>query len=58
LPVWLVGVVIFVIGAYWMKTAAAAATSTTDPQFMWVYYGGGAIVAGLAVMLYSRFGLK
>lgn len=58
IAVWLAGVVIFVIGGYWIKTGADAASSTADPQFMWVYYGGAAIVLGLAVMLYSRFALK
>lgn len=56
--VWFLGVVILVIGGYWMKTAADTATSTADPQFMWVYYGGVAILIGCGIMLYSRFALK
>lgn len=56
--VWLFGVVILAIGGYWIKTATDTATSTSDPQFMWVYYGGAAILIGCGIMLYSRFGLK
>jgi hypothetical protein len=54
--VWFSGVVILVIGGYWVKTAAD--TPASDPQFMWVYYGGAAILVGLGIMLYSRFALK
>ena len=55
---WLLGVIILAIGGYWIKTAADTATSTSDPQFMWVYYGAAAILVGCGIMLYSRFALK
>ncbi len=56
--VWFAGVVILVVGGYWMKLAADTATSMSDPQFMWVYYGGVTVLLGVGVMIYSRLALK
>jgi hypothetical protein len=56
IAVWFGGVMIFVLGGYWIKAGLDASASEAISQ--WVYFGGAAIILGLGVMLYSRFGLR
>ena len=58
IAVWLLGVVIFLLGGFWIGAAADTAASASAPEFVWVYYGTAAVLLGLGVMLYSRFVLK
>ena len=58
IAVWLAGALIFAIGGYWLKTGIDASASLADPSFRTAWYGGALVLLGLAVMLYSRFGLR